>query len=84
MQPNVSTAGNFLTSAFLLSILETPKANATVTIAANPSGIAATARLTPSKNISVMSFPLIIPITVTIAHITKHITTRTFPNESNL
>ena len=53
-------------------------------MAANPSGIAATAKLTPSKNISVKSFPLIIPNIVTKAHIAKHNTSKIFPNPSNL
>ncbi len=57
--------------------------NATVTIAASPSGIAATARLTPSKNISVISFPLTIPIIVTREHITRHTATRILPKESS-
>ena len=45
--------------------------------------MAATARLTPRRNISVMSFPLIIPIIVTAAHITKQSTTNTLPSDSN-
>ena len=83
VHPKVSTAGSFLTKAFLLSILDTPSARATVTIAASPSGIAATAKDTPSINISPISLPLIMPSTVTTAHITRHITTSTFPSESS-
>lgn len=45
--PSVSTAGNFLTMVFLLAILMTPRAKVTVTTIGSPSGIAATARLTP-------------------------------------
>jgi len=50
-QPNVSTAGNFLTIALFFIIRCTPSDKATVTIAGNPSGIAATASDTPAKNI---------------------------------
>ncbi|KKC30302.1 hypothetical protein CDSM653_00781 [Caldanaerobacter subterraneus subsp. pacificus DSM 12653] len=50
VQPRVSTAGSFLIKAFLLSILCTPIAREIVTTAGSPSGIAATARLTPDKN----------------------------------
>ena len=49
-QPSVSTAGSFRTIALFLIIRCTPNDNATVTIAGNPSGIAATARETPAKN----------------------------------
>lgn len=43
--PNVSTTGSFLTMAFLLAILITPRASVTVTTIGRPSGMAATARL---------------------------------------
>ena len=49
--PNVSTAGNFLTIAFLLTIFCTPIANTIVDTATNPSGIAATANDTAVINI---------------------------------
>ncbi len=42
-EPSVSTAGNFLTMALRLLILVVPIANTMATIAAKPSGIAATA-----------------------------------------
>ena len=45
--PKASTAGNFLTIVFLLAILMTPRARVTVTTIGRPSGIAATAKLTP-------------------------------------
>ena len=52
-QPNVSTAGNFLQ---LLSFIIrcTPSDKATVTIAGNPSGIAATASDTPAKTYDIL------------------------------
>jgi len=50
-QPSVSTAGSFLTMDFCFIIRCTPRESATVTIAGSPSGIAATARDTPAKNI---------------------------------
>ena len=50
--PSVSTMGNFFTIAFLFDIFITPKANVTVTTMGRPSGIAATAKLTPMVNIS--------------------------------
>ncbi len=49
-QPNVSTAGSFLTIDFCLIMRWTPIDNATVTMAGSPSGIAATANDTPAKN----------------------------------
>ena len=51
-QPRVSTDGNRRTIAFRRIIRCTPSASAIVTIAGSPSGMAATARLTPAKNIS--------------------------------
>ncbi|MNJ42969.1 hypothetical protein D3C77_379530 [compost metagenome] len=51
-QPSVSTDGSLRTIAFRLIIRCTPNARAIVTIAGRPSGIAATARLTPMKNIA--------------------------------
>jgi len=50
--PNVSTAGSFLTIACSLINRWTPIARTMVTIAGNPSGIAATAKLRAIKNIS--------------------------------
>ncbi len=61
VQPSVSTAGSRLTMAFRLAILCTPMANAPVTTAGRASGTAATARLTPHRNISKSSFPLRTP-----------------------
>ena len=55
--PNVSTAGNFLTNALRLAIFCVPKAKIIVTIAGNPSGMAATAKETDVNNISIQSCP---------------------------
>ena len=55
--PNVSTAGNFLTMAFFLDILVVPKARTMATIAASPSGMAATANEMAVINISIKSLP---------------------------
>ena len=48
-QPKVSTDGSLRTMACRLIIRCTPRANAIVTIAGNPSGMAATAKETPAK-----------------------------------
>ena len=53
VQPSVSTAGSFLIKALRLAILLTPKAREIVTIAGRPSGMAATARATEARNISI-------------------------------
>ncbi|OQA07638.1 MAG: hypothetical protein BWY65_01808 [Firmicutes bacterium ADurb.Bin373] len=50
-QPRVSTAGSLRITAWRLIIRCTPRASATVTMAGRPSGMAATARLTPARNI---------------------------------
>lgn len=46
VQPRVSTAGSFLTNAFLLTILLVPNAKQVVITAGSPSGIAATPNAT--------------------------------------
>ncbi|MNP13595.1 hypothetical protein D3C76_1058820 [compost metagenome] len=51
-EPNVSTAGSFLTMALIFDILVTPSANTIATMAGKPSGMAATAKLMAVKNIS--------------------------------
>ena len=55
--PNVSTAGSFLTMAFILDILVTPIERTMATIATSPSGIAATARLIAVISISIQFLP---------------------------
>ena len=55
VEPNVSTAGSFLTIAFCLAILLTPIDKTIVTTAASPSGIAATAKATLVLNDSRIS-----------------------------
>ena len=78
--PNVSTAGNFFIIAFFLTILWTPIARTIVDTAANPSGIAATAKLTAVINISITSFPYSNPIINIITQITNAIIPKLFPN----
>ena len=51
-EPRVSTAGSFFTIALILDIRVTPIAKTIATIAGNPSGIAATAKLIAVRNIS--------------------------------
>uniref|UniRef100_A0A1W7R717 Putative secreted protein n=1 Tax=Aedes albopictus TaxID=7160 RepID=A0A1W7R717_AEDAL len=60
-QPNVSTVGSFLTMQLRLAIRMTPRANVTVTTMGKPSGMAATAKLTPMVNISTSGFDWIQP-----------------------
>ncbi|MNL64522.1 hypothetical protein D3C87_1887460 [compost metagenome] len=64
-QPSVSTEGSFRTIAFRLIIRWTPKAKAIVTMAGSPSGIAATARLTPARNIETAGWPCRMPASTT-------------------
>ncbi len=59
--PSVSTELSLLTIALFLAILWTPRASEIVTIAGRPSGIAATASATATKNISAIVLPLKIP-----------------------
>ncbi len=82
--PNISTAGSLLTMAFLLDILVTPKAKTIATIAANPSGIAATAKLIAVKNISNKSFPCKYAIAKIKTHTPTAINPKTLPNSSSL
>ena len=77
--PSVSTAGNFLIILFFFAIFVTPIESTIVTIAGNPSGIAATASPTDVINISIGSIFLITPITKIIIHIIKHATPKIFP-----
>ena len=81
--PNVSTAGNFLTIAFLFTILCTPIASTIVNTAGKPSGIAATAKLTAVINICIGSFPYKRPTTKITAHIANATIPSVFPNLFN-
>ena len=77
--PNVSTAGNFLIILFFFAILVTPIDNTIVTIAGNPSGIAATASPTDVINISTGSIFFNKPIINITPHITKQVVPKTLP-----
>ncbi len=87
MAPKVSTAGSFLTIALCVAIVWVPNAKIIVTIAGNPSGMAATARETATKNISITnlsvgSVPRLVikPTTKTIAQIAKIIIVKILPS----
>ena len=67
--PNVSTAGIFLTIAFLLTSFFTPIACTIVATAGSPSGIAATASDIAVISIESTDFPVDIPIRNIITHI---------------
>ena len=67
--PKVSTAGKCFTIAFFFTIFWTPIAKTIVDTAANPSGIAATAKLTAVINIDTAGFPCIKPAAKIITHI---------------
>ncbi|MNC78907.1 hypothetical protein D3C75_1312450 [compost metagenome] len=56
-QPRVSTEGSLRTMALRLIIRCTPRARAMVTIAGRPSGMAATARDTPARNMAYAGCP---------------------------
>ncbi len=84
--PKVSTAGNFLTIALCFAIVCVPKAKIIVTIAGSPSGMAATANETATKNMSISkafigSVPCLvnIPTTKTITQIAKIIIVKILP-----
>ena len=81
--PNVSTAGSFLIMLFFLDIFVTPIDSTIVTIAGNPSGIAATANPTDVINISIGSIFFIIPIKKISMHIAKHAIPNIFPTCPN-
>ena len=61
------------------AIFVTPSDNIIVTIAGNPSGIAATASPTDVINISIGAIFFINPITNIIKHIAKHTIPSIFP-----
>ena len=81
--PKVSTAGNLFTIAFFLTILCTPIAKTIVDTAANPSGIAATAKLTAVMNMWIGSFPYNKPIMNITTQIANAAIPNIFPNLFN-
>ncbi len=80
MQPSVSTAGNLRMIALRRAIRCTPRARTIVTIAGRPSGMAATARLIPAKNIVKTCSPRYIPIKVTRVQTRRQIMIRYLPS----
>ena len=68
---------------FLFAILVTPIESIIVTIAGNPSGIAATASPTAVINISMGSIFLMSPIIKIIMQIAKHAIPNIFPTSPN-
>uniref|UniRef100_A0A2M4C4L4 Putative secreted protein n=2 Tax=Nyssorhynchus TaxID=44543 RepID=A0A2M4C4L4_9DIPT len=60
-QPSVSTVGSFFTMQCRFAIRMTPRASVTVTTIGRPSGMAATAKLTPMVNISTSGLACIQP-----------------------
>ena len=84
MQPNVSTAGNFLTTDCFLAIVLVPLAKTMVTIDDKASGMAATAMAMANINESATFDPLNTSIPkITIAKITIAIPSF-LPKSSNL
>ena len=74
--PSVSTAGSLRIKAFRRNIRRAPSARAIVTTAGNPSGAAATAKLTAVRNIRSRGSPRNAPsanttATITIAAVTS-------------
>ena len=69
--PSVSTAGSLRTRALRRAIRRAPRARATVTTAGSPSGMAATARLTATRNIVSGDSPRATPAAKTTAQTTK-------------
>ena len=70
-EPSVSTAGSLRTSALRRAMRRAPSASATVTTAGRPSGMAATARLTATRNIVSGDSPRATPAAKTSAQTTK-------------
>ena len=68
-QPSASTACNFRTITFFLTMRCTPIASVIVTTAGSPSGTAATARLTDARNISFAAMPCKVPVMKTTMQI---------------
>ena len=81
--PKVSTAGNFLIIAFFLDIFVTPIESIIVTIAGNPSGIAATASPIDVINISEKGMFFKIPIINIAIQIIIHTVPNFFPTSES-
>ena len=77
--PRVSTAGSRRTTARAAAIRRTPIASTAVTIAGRPSGMAATARATPNRNMLTSTEAERIPSSITpeTATTTQMASTRT-------
>ena len=87
VQPNVSTAFNFLINAFRLLIAVTPIDRIIVTTAGSPSGIAATANAIAVKVVSIITFAFISPaldsVTInTMTQIARTIFVKTFESSA--
>ena len=85
-QPSVSTDANLRSNTWRFSIRWTPIASVIVTMAGSPSGIAATARLTAVRNISLAAIwalrptaPRTSPMANTAAIATPHTTNKRRP-----
>ena len=81
--PKVSTAGNFRIILFFRAIFVTPIDNIIVTIAGNPSGMAATASPTEVINISIGAIFFIIPMTKIRKQMTKQTAPKLLPTCDN-
>ncbi len=78
-EPRVSTEGRRRTIARRRIIRCTPRAREMVTMAGSPSGMAATARLTPAMNIWYRGRPRQKPRRVTARQMARQAVTRIFP-----
>ena len=83
-QPSVSTDGSLRTIALRLIIRCTPSASAIVTMAGSPSGIAATARLTPARNMPYGGCPCKMPAMTTMTVKPSATTIKILPSCSSL
>jgi len=81
--PKVSTAGNFLTIAFLWAILPTPIDKTIVTITGSPSGMAETAKDTEVIKISIIGIPYHRPIAKITIQIAIAIIPSFLPSSAN-
>ena len=82
--PNDSTTGSFLIIAFERAIRRTPRASVTVTHMGSPSGIAATAKLTPTVTVSRKGRPRKYPSRAMTAMATLDTYARVLPSSSIL
>mmetsp|Transcript_25277 Transcript_25277/g.79323 ORF Transcript_25277/g.79323 Transcript_25277/m.79323 type:complete len:321 (-) Transcript_25277:432-1394(-) len=82
VQPSASTAGSFFTIALRAAMRTTPSASVTVTQMGSPSGMAATARLTPIWNMDSSGRPRSQPTTLMTPMMAKLMTLRFLPSSS--